>query len=127
MGKPHPMALRERVVSHVRAGHTHRATALHYAVSTKFVNDMVKLARNEGSLEPKIQGNPGFGKLVAHQDWVEAQIKRKPDLTLDELVTELAEQQGLGVHRSSMGRLLHRLGLSYKKKTAKPWSKSEGR
>ena len=124
MGKPHPMALRERVVSHVRAGHTHRATALHYAVSIKFVNDMVKLAREKGSLEPKAQGNPGLGKLVAKQDWVAAQIKQTPDLTLDELVAGLAEQQGLIVHRSSMGRLLHRLGLSHKKKTAKPWSKS---
>lgn len=125
MGKPHPMALRERVVAHVRKGHTHRGTASHFDVSTKFVNDMVKLANKGVPLAPKAQGNPGLGKLVAKQGWVAAQIKRKPDLTLDELVADLAEQQGLLVHRSSMGRLLHRLGLTYKKKTAKPWSNGE--
>jgi len=125
MGKPHPMALRERVVAYVQSGHTHRAAALHYDVSPKFVNDMMKLVDEQGSLEPKVQGNTGVGKLMPYQTWVEAQIKRQPDLTLDELVADLAEQKGLVVHRSSMGRLLHRLGLTHKKKTSKPWSKDE--
>ena len=125
MEKPHPMVLRERVVRHVLAGNSHRSAAARYEVSIKFVNDMMKLKREQGSLEPKVQGNPGLGKLTAHQAWVEAQIKAQPDLTLDELVAELAEQQGLVVHRSSMGRLLHRLGLTHKKKTSKPSSRSE--
>ena len=37
------------------------------------------------------------------------------DLTLDELCIELGKRN-LNVHRSSVGRLLHRLGLSHKKK-----------
>ncbi|WP_244574587.1 winged helix-turn-helix domain-containing protein [Cohaesibacter sp. ES.047] len=36
------------------------------------------------------------------------------DLKLDELCLELAER-GVHVHRSNVGRLLHRLGLSHKK------------
>ncbi|WP_235777227.1 MULTISPECIES: winged helix-turn-helix domain-containing protein [Rhizobium] len=36
-------------------------------------------------------------------------------MTLDELCVELAER-GVIVHRSSVGRMLHRLGLSHKKK-----------
>lgn len=116
MGKPYPIELRKRVVEHVLAGGTHRAVAGRFDVSPKCVHDVMKLYRTTGSVAPKSQGNPGVGKLVAHQAWVEAQIERKPDLTLDELVTQLAEQQGLVVHRSSMGRLLHRMGLSYKKR-----------
>ncbi len=44
-------------------------------------------------------------------------MQTKDDLTLDELVQELSIHHGLTVHRSSVGRLLHRLGLSHKKKT----------
>jgi transposase len=42
----------------------------------------------------------------------------QPDLTIDELTAELAAEQGVKVHRSSVGRLLLRLGLSHKKRPA---------
>ena len=42
MGKPHPIELRARVVDFVEEGTTHRATAAHFRVSVKVVNDMVK-------------------------------------------------------------------------------------
>ena len=50
MGKPHPMELRTRVVDFVEEGNTHRATAAHFRVSIKFVNDMVKLKRERDRL-----------------------------------------------------------------------------
>jgi hypothetical protein len=70
MGKPYPMDLRTRVVDFVEEGNTHRATAAHFRVSIKFVNDMVKLKRETGSLEPKRQGRSGHGKLAGSHDWV---------------------------------------------------------
>lgn len=42
-------------------------------------------------------------------------IAARPDLTIDELTAKLAADHGLKVHRSSVGRLLLRLGLSHKK------------
>ena len=118
MGRPHPMALRERAVALVEEGHTHTATARQLRVSIKFVNDMVRLKRETGALEPKRQGNPGRGKLTDVAGWVRGRIAVRPDLTLDELTAELDAQHGLTVHRSSVGRLLHRLGLSHKKRPA---------
>lgn len=79
---------------------------------------MVRLKRETGSLAPKPQGNPGRGKLTSVKDWVRARIAAQPDLTIDELTAELAVDHGLMVHRSSVGRLLHRLGLSHKKRPA---------
>ena len=58
---------------------------------------------------------PGVGKLSEHGDWVRSRVAENGDLTLDELCVELAER-GVIVHRSSVGRLLARLGLSHKKK-----------
>ena len=56
MGKPHPMELRTRVVDFVAEGNTHRATAAHFRVSIKFVNDMVKLKRETGLNRPGFTG-----------------------------------------------------------------------
>jgi transposase len=87
-------------------------------VSIKFVNDMVRLKRETGSLAPKRQGNPGRGKLTGVKGWVERRIAAQPDLTIDELTAQLAAEHGVKVHRSSIGRLLLRLGLSHKKRPA---------
>jgi len=116
MGKPHPIELRERAVLLVEEGHTHTEAARRLRVSIKFVNDMVRLKRETGSLAPKRQGNPGRGKLTVVADWVRDRMAARPGLTLDELTAELELQHGLYVHRSSVGRLLHRLGLSHKKR-----------
>jgi transposase len=119
MGKPHPIELRERVVAFVEEGNTHRSTATCFRVSIKFVNDMVGLKRDTGSLSPKPQGNPGRGKLSGFSGWVKGRIETQGDLTLDELVLDLHRELGVKVHRASVGRWLHRLGLSHKKNAAR--------
>jgi transposase len=113
MGKPHPVALRERAVRLVEEGSAHIEAARRLCVAIKFVNDMVRLKRETGSLAPKSQGNPGRGKLTGVKGWVERRIAAQPDLTIDELTAEPASEHGVKVHRSSVGRLLLRLGLSH--------------
>ena len=117
MPKAYPLELRERVVSRVEQGHSHRSTAVHFSVSIKFVNDMVKLKRETGSLcAQPVGNNRGHGKLEPYKDWVRDRVASKGDITLMELGLELDEQFGVRVHHSSMGRFLHRLGLSHKKR-----------
>ena len=105
MGKPHPLELRERVFGFVEEGNTHRSAATHFRVSIKFVNDMVKLKRETGSLLPKLQGNPGRGKLSGFSGWVQGLLEARSDLTLDELVLELRHEHG-GASASRLGRPL---------------------
>jgi transposase len=95
MGKPHPVELRERAVRLVEQGHTHTEAARRLCVSIKYVNDMVRLRRETGSLAPKRQGNPGRGKPTGVTDWVRRRITAQPDLTIDELTAELAADHGL--------------------------------
>ena len=116
MGKPHPLELCTWVVNFVEEGDTHRAAAAHFRVSIKFVNDMVKRKRETESLDPKPQGRRGHSKLAGSHDWVRGKIEGKPDVTLDELVLALRRECGINVQRSAMWGLLHRLGLSHKKK-----------
>ena len=79
------------------------------------VNDLVIRKRETGSLSPRRQGHLGGGKLSTHHTWVGERLSQNGELTLDELCVELSGR-GVVVHRSSVGRLLHRLGLSHKKK-----------
>lgn len=117
MGKPHPIELRERVVAFVDEGHGHREAARHFRVSPRFVNDLVRLRRDTGSLAPQPQGNGGgHGKLAGVIDWIEARVANKGEITLDELTAELAETHGITVHRATVWRTLRNLGLTHKKR-----------
>lgn len=85
----------------------------------KFVNDMVILKRETGGLEPRAQGNGGgHGKLARLRGWLQARMEAKPDLTLDDLVLEIAEAHQMTVHRVSVWRALRNLGLTHKKRPA---------
>jgi len=119
MGKPHPMELRSRVVAFVDEGHGHREAARHFRVSPKFVNDLMNLRRETGSLAPRLQGNGGgHGKLAGVTDWIDARVAAKGEITLNELVSELAKIHGITVHRGSVWRVLRGLGLTHKKRPA---------
>ncbi len=105
MGKSHPMELRTRVTSFVEEGHGHREAARHFRVSPRFVNDMVILKRKTGGLAPKPQGNHAEGKLASYSGWLRDRLAVKGDLTLDEIVVELAAVHGVSAHRGSVGRV----------------------
>ena len=59
MGKSHPIELRSRVVAFVEEGNSNRAAAAHFRVSPRFVNDMMKLKRETGSLSVNGGAIPG--------------------------------------------------------------------
>ena len=80
---------------------------------------MVILKRESGGLLPKAQGNHAAGKLAPFAAWLRDRLAVKGDLTLDEIVVEMAAVHGVSVHRGSVGRWLHRLGLSHKKNAAR--------
>ena len=119
LGKPYPIELRARVAAFVDEGHGHREAARHFRVSTRFVNEVIKLWRDTGSLKPRPLGNGGgFGKLAGVTGWIEARVAARGEITLDELVAELAETHGIEVHRGTVWRALRGLGLTHKKRPA---------
>lgn len=78
MGMPHAMELRSRIVALVDEGHGHREAARHVRVSPKFVNDLLKLRPETGSLAPRRQGNGGgHGKLAGVAGWIEVRVAGK--------------------------------------------------
>lgn len=86
-------------------------------MSTRFVNDLVKLRRETGSLKPRQQGNGGgHGKLAGVTGWIEDRVAAKGGITLEELARELAATHGIDVHRGTVWRVLRGLGLTHKKR-----------
>ncbi|XUY29016.1 ANTAR domain-containing protein [Agrobacterium sp. rho-8.1] len=69
------------------------------------------LKSETGWLAPRRQGHLGGGKLSTHPGWVSERLAQNGELSLDELRVELSGR-GVVVPRSSVGLLLHRLGLS---------------
>lgn len=121
MPKTHPLALRERILSHVQEGYSHRKTAEHFKVSIKSVNDLIILYKETGKLTPRpFDGRKGTGKLEPYKAWLKERITEKNDITLDELVLDLKDKFDLTVHRWTVCRMLHRLGLSHKKRQYLP-------
>ena len=114
MGKPHAIELRARVVAFVDEGNSNREAARHFRVSPRFVNNMMILHRSTGSLAPARQGHPPGSKLAAHGVWIRDRVLAHGEVTLDELFRELAGR-GVDVHRATVARFLHGLGLSNKK------------
>jgi transposase len=113
------MELRTRVVAYVDEGHGHREAARHFRVSHKFVNDLVKLRHETGFLTPRRQGNGGGqGKLAGVTDWLKTRVTAKGEITLDELVAELAQTHGIAVHCATVWRVLRGLDLTHKKSPA---------
>lgn len=76
---------------------------------------MMILHRSSGSIAPAKQGQPPGSKLSVHIEWIRQRVLDHGEVTLDELCVELAAR-GVDVHRATVGRFLHRLGLSNKKK-----------
>ena len=58
MGKFYSMDLRERIVGHVRAGHSARAAARVFGVSPSMAIRYAAAARAGGDVTPKPQGRP---------------------------------------------------------------------
>jgi transposase len=100
----------------VEEGYSHRSTAARFRVSVKFVNDMIILKRKTGGLAPRVQGRGGGqGKLEAVKAAIGKRMAEKPDLTLNDLVAELAVRHGITIQRVWVWRLLRGLGLTHKK------------
>src|SRR6185369_8544691 len=101
MGKPLALDVRVRVVAFVDEGHSNREASRHFRVSPRFVNNLMKLRAETGSIEPRRQGHGvGLGKLAGYADFVRIQVEENGDLTLDELCVAL-EERGVTVHRST--------------------------
>ncbi len=83
---------------------------------------MIKLMQRflaTGHCRPEKFGGYKRPILAEHEEKVRALLRARPDLTISELWQELTVA-GIKVGRSSVGRFVERLELTYKKRMARP-------
>ncbi len=124
MAKPFSGDLRERIVGAVQAGRSRHEVARMFGVSASCVIKLMQRFSALGHCRPEKFGGYKRPILGEHEDTVRALIRVRPDLTISELWRELTGA-GIKVGRSSVGRFVERLELTYKKKLCAPPSSKD--
>jgi putative transposase len=120
MSKPYSDDLRIRAVSAVAGGMSRHQASKLFSVGVSSVIRWVQQHDQTGSVSPKRMGG-SRGRRIEGDDreWLLERIKAQPDVTLEELRHELAQQRGLVVGYGSVWRFCDREKLSFKKKPAR--------
>ncbi len=116
MTAPLSQDLCERIVQAVEGGSTIRQAARRFAVSASAAIKLMQRVRRTGSPAPAKIGGSGRPLLEAHADALRAIASSKAGITLREIKATL-EARGIAVKAlSTIADMLHRLGLSHKKR-----------
>jgi transposase len=117
MAKAYSADMRERVIGRVESGASRREAAEHYEVSASTAVIWVKCFRETGRCAAKPRGG-STSPLEKHADFLLALIEVEPDLTLDEVVCAM-RQQNIPGSRTAVWRFFQRHTAS-KKACAQP-------
>jgi transposase len=118
MGRPYSRDLRERVVGAVVGGLSRRQAAQRFNVAISTVIDWVDAWQAEGRLAAKPMGGDHSSRLKEDRDWLLERVAAAPDLTLEEIRSELAAR-GRHVGYGTVWRFFAAEGISFKKNSAR--------
>lgn len=115
MSRAYSDDLRERLVMAVAGGLSCRAAAAQFSVAPATAVRWVSRWRRSGSWAVLARGGDRRSKLGGEREWLLARVAETPDLTLNELLTELRARR-VAVGYGSLWRFFEREGISFKKK-----------
>ena len=116
MTAPLSQDLRERIVRAVADGSTIRQAACRFAVSASAAVKLMQRVRETGSTAPAKIGGYRRPLLETHADDLRAIVLRQTGITLWEIKAALATRGIMVKALSTIADMLHRLGLSHKKR-----------
>lgn len=114
----YPVELRERVIAAYDDGEgTYEELAERFKVGRATVNRWLGLARRTGSVEAKPMGGARHERKVQGkgEEFVQELLAVMPDSTQRELAEAYADEFGVKMHRSTMGRSVARMGYTRKR------------
>jgi transposase len=104
-----------------------RTVAERFRVSVSYIYKALGRRKATGETEARPQRNHQELKLAAYHDAIRAEVARRPDVTLNELRAWLQATDGVSASLGLMHRTLARLGLTRKKRMARPICKGDER
>jgi transposase len=117
--RAYSMDLRTRVLADLDAGMPPKDAAAKYSVSVAWARRLRQRHRESGETAPRPAGRRPR-KLAGEGARIRSAVASRPDATLPELKAEL----GLAVSLATLCREIIRLGLTVKKKSSGPPSKT---
>jgi transposase len=118
--KPYSMDLRERVLADCDAGLPTGPVAAKYRVSPSWVRRLKQRRRETGEVAPRTARPGPEPSWAEYAGRLREAIRQAPDATLE----ELRDRLGLAVAVSTLWRAVAALGLSVKKKSSGPPSRT---
>lgn len=106
--------LRERLVKAVAKGLSRREAARRLDVGAATAVRWARQWERTGTLTAAV-GKPGRSPLEAHADFLLDLWTKQPDITLEELQTELARERNVRTGLSSIHRFFARRDITFKK------------
>lgn len=109
--------LRDRVIDAVeQEGMSRRAAAARFGVSESAAIKWLQRYEGTGHRRPVGTGGHRPSTVKPHQDFIEAALKDKPDITLEALGQRLWTERGVKADTSVLSRFLRREGITFKKR-----------
>src|SRR3712207_2412044 len=116
MTAPLSQDLRDRIVHAVEDGSTIRQAGRRFAVSASAAIKLMQRVRQTGSTGPATIGGHRRPILEPHADTLRAIATSKPGITLKQMRDALHARDIAVEALSTIADMLHRLGLSHKKR-----------
>ena len=124
MSKALSLDLRNRVLSAVSEGMSHRAAAARFGVSAASVSRWRALEREQGDARPKaLGGDRRSGRIEAQRAVILGLLEENRDMAIEELRAALGDRD-LTFSYGSIQRFLVRHGITRKKRPAMRRSKT---
>jgi transposase len=119
--RPYSTDLRERIVdAYDKAEGSLRELAARFKVAPKTVQNYLNRKRETGSVEPRPHGGGPAPKLDdAGVRELRTVVEEKNDRSLDEIANELDRRCKVRVGRSTVWRIVERLGITRKKNSTR--------
>lgn len=114
MGKPYSDDLREPVVAAMERGMSCREASALFGVAPSTAGNWHRLHRRTQSVSARPMGGDRRSKLAAHGDRIAALLGEGSQLRLLDVQVALANE-GVVASYSAVQRMVHRLGLRFKK------------
>ena len=111
--------LRVRVIKSISDGLSRRRAAARFGVGVSTAVSWYRRYRETGEVSARKQGQPSGSKLDAHEAFILALVRERPDISLAEIAGHLAEKQSVSACPATVWYFFDRRGISFKKNRAR--------
>ncbi len=111
--------LRVRVIGAISDGLSRRQAAARFGIGVSTAVTWYRRFCETGEVTARKQGQPGGSKLDAHEAFILALVKERPDTSLAEIVAHLAEKRAVSASPATVWYFFEHRGISFKKNRAR--------